>query len=100
MMTPVSAATPASAMNPTATATLILKPNAHIYRNRQQVAERLRLVQGQLPASVRPQMGPVSSIMGEIMLVAISADGVSPMDVREIADYVIRPQLLTIPGIS
>ena len=71
-----------------------------IYRNRQQVAERLSLVQGQLPASVRPQMGPVSSIMGEIMLVAISADGVAPMDVREIADYVIRPQLLTIPGVS
>jgi heavy-metal exporter, HME family len=71
-----------------------------VYRNRQQVAERLSLVQGQLPASVRPQMGPVSSIMGEIMLVAISADGVTPMEVREIADYVIRPQLLTIPGIS
>lgn len=71
-----------------------------IYRNRQQVAERLALIQSQLPQGVLPQMGPISSIMGEIMLVAISSDGPSPMDVREIADFVIRPQLLTIPGVS
>lgn len=71
-----------------------------IYRARQLVAERLALVREQMPPGVNPAMGPVSSIMGEIMLVAISADGVSPMDVGEIADYVIRPQLLTIPGIS
>lgn len=71
-----------------------------IYRNRQQVAERLALIQSQLPQGVLPQMGPISSIMGEIMLVAISSDGPSPMEVREIADFVIRPQLLTIPGVS
>jgi heavy-metal exporter, HME family len=71
-----------------------------IYRNRQQVAERLSVIQGQLPATVRPQMGPVTSIMGEIMLVAIAGTSVSAMDIREIADYVVRPQLLTIPGIS
>ena len=71
-----------------------------IYRNRQQVAERLSLIQAQLPRSVLPQMGPISSIMGEIMLVAISSDGPTPMEVRELADYVIRPQLLTILGVS
>jgi heavy-metal exporter, HME family len=71
-----------------------------IYRNRQQVAERLSVIQGQLPATVRPQMGPVTSIMGEIMLVAIAGTSVSAMDIREIADYVVRPQLLTIPGVS
>ena len=75
-----------------------------IYRNRQQVAERLSIIQGQLPTTVRPQMGPVTSIMGEIMLVAIAGQGtstaVSAMDVREIADYIIRPQLLIIPGVS
>jgi heavy-metal exporter, HME family len=71
-----------------------------IYRNRQQVAERLSVIQGQLPPTVRPQMGPVTSIMGEIMLVAIAGTSVSAMDVREIADYVVRPQLLTIPGVS
>ncbi|MDR6773771.1 efflux RND transporter permease subunit [Azospirillum sp. BE72] len=76
-----------------------------IYRNRQQVAERLAIVQGQLPPNVRPQMGPISSIMGEIMLIAMSGDDasgktVSPMQVREIADWVVRPRLLAIPGVS
>ena len=71
-----------------------------IYRNRQQVAERLAIVQGQLPPNVRPQMGPISSIMGEIMLLAMSGDGVDPMEIREIADWVVRPRLLAIPGVS
>ena len=72
-----------------------------IFRNRQQVAERLTVVQGQLPANTFPQMGPINSIMGQILLVAMTApDGVSPMAVREIADFVVRPRLLTIPGVA
>ena len=45
-------------------------------------------------------MGPISSIMGEIMLVAVTGPSVSPMELREIADFVIRPQVLTIPGVA
>jgi HME family heavy-metal exporter len=71
-----------------------------IYRSRQLVAERLALVREQLPRGVNPQMGPVSSIMGEIMLVAVTAENTSPMEVREIADFTIRPQLLNIAGVS
>ena len=71
-----------------------------IYRNRQLVAERLSVLQAQLPARVVPQIGPVSSIMGEILLVALVSDTISPMDLREIADFVIRPQMLTISGIA
>jgi CzcA family heavy metal efflux pump len=72
-----------------------------IYRNRQQIAERLALVRDQLPAGVVPQMGPINSIMGQIVLAAITApDDVSPMELREIADFVIRPRLLTIPGVA
>ncbi len=72
-----------------------------IYRNRQQIAERLSLVQSQLPANVIPQMGPINSIMGQIMLIAVTGpDGVSAMDLRELADFTIRPRLLTIPGVA
>jgi HME family heavy-metal exporter len=72
-----------------------------VYRARQFVSERLALIREQLPASVNPQMGPVTSIMGEIMLIALTSDGsVSPMDVREVADFVVRPRLLGIPGVA
>ncbi|WP_332837628.1 efflux RND transporter permease subunit [Neoroseomonas rubea] len=76
---------------------------ADIWRARQQVGERLGQIQAQLPPRVLPAMAPVSSIMGEIMLVAMTApaDGsTGPMELRDLADWVMRPRLLTIPGIS
>jgi HME family heavy-metal exporter len=71
-----------------------------IYRNRQQIAEKLSLVRDQLPPNTIPQMGPISSIMGQILLVAVTSTEASPMEVREAADFVIRPRLLTIPGVA
>jgi heavy-metal exporter, HME family len=71
-----------------------------IYRNRQLVAERLAGLQSQLPQGVTPQMGPVTSIMGEILLIALTGEAASPMELREIADFVLRPQILGIPGVS
>ncbi len=76
---------------------------ADIYRARQMVAERLSNVREQLPQGVEHVgMGPVSSIMGEIMSIALPIDAskISAMAVREYADFVIRPRLLTIPGVA
>ena len=73
-----------------------------IYNDRQVVAERLQVVADQLPPGVRPQLAPISSIMGQIVIIGIwSQDGsTSPMQLRTLADWVIRQRLLTIPGVS
>ena len=76
-----------------------------IYRNRQLVAERLAQVRTQLPGDITPVMGPVSSIMGEVMLLALpleasAATSGTPMLAREYADFVLRPRLLSVPGVS
>lgn len=71
-----------------------------IYRNRQQVAERLAMLRPQLPPTVTPTMGPVSSLMGQIIMFALTSDKLSPMEAREIADFTIRPRLLSIPGVA
>ena len=73
-----------------------------IYRARQSVSERLTIVREQLPPNVSPTMGPISSIMGEIMMAAIPIDTekASAMQVREFADFVLRPRLLSIPGVA
>ena len=73
-----------------------------IFRARQMVSERLSSMEEGLPAGVIPRMGPISSIMGEIMQIAIPIDvaKVSPMAVREYADWVLRPRLMAIPGVA
>jgi HME family heavy-metal exporter len=73
-----------------------------IYRARQLVAERLSAMEEGLPEGLVPRMGPISSIMGEIMQIAIPVDEskISPMAVREYADWVLRPRLLAVPGIA
>ncbi|MDE5971341.1 MAG: CusA/CzcA family heavy metal efflux RND transporter [Muribaculaceae bacterium] len=74
------------------------------YRARQIVSERLAAVASDMPAGVgTPTMGPQSSILGEIMIIGLTADpsaGVSPMDLRTIADRTIRPRLLSLGGVS
>ena len=76
--------------------------STEIFRARQMVSERLTSMEEGLPAGVVPRMGPISSIMGEIMQVAIPIDTArtSPMAVREYADWVLRPRLMAIPGVA
>ncbi|MBP6189638.1 MAG: efflux RND transporter permease subunit, partial [Azonexus sp.] len=73
-----------------------------IFRARQMVSERLSSMEEGLPTGVTPRMGPISSIMGEIMQIAIPIDTakISPMQVREYADWVLRPRLMAIAGVA
>ncbi|ABM39839.1 efflux RND transporter permease subunit [Polaromonas naphthalenivorans] len=76
--------------------------NTEIFRARQMVGERLSSMEEGLPEGTVPNMGPISSIMGEIMQIAIPIDTakISQMAVREYADWVLRPRLLAIAGVA
>ena len=72
-----------------------------IQRARQIVTEKLTLVGANLPPEVeQPFLAPVSSIMGEIMFVALESDRHSPLDLRTVADNALRRRLLAVPGVS
>ncbi|MBX3352959.1 MAG: efflux RND transporter permease subunit [Phycisphaeraceae bacterium] len=73
-----------------------------IYRARQLVSERLDSVRDELPPGVHAEMTPITSITGEIMLLAVSSPGgtVPPMELRAYAEFDLRNKLLAIPGVS
>lgn len=76
---------------------------ADIYRNRQLIAERLGRLQGVLPENVHPpEMTPVASIAGEVMLLGLtSREGeVSPLQLRRLAEFDLRPRLLAVTGVA
>jgi CzcA family heavy metal efflux pump len=75
--------------------------NTDIFKARQIVNEKIIAVGEKLPQGVgNPTMGPQSSIMGEIMLISLTADKTSQMDLRTIADWTLRPRLLATGGVS
>ncbi len=73
-----------------------------IYRNRQLVQEKLNLAKERLPADITPIMGPIGSLMGQIQQIAVTAESaeIDPMELRNIAEWVLRPRLMTIQGVS
>ena len=76
--------------------------NTDVYVARQIVNERMGTVMSRLPSDVKPELAPISSLMGQIMLVGLTSkdNKTKPMDVRTLADWVVRPRLLTVPGVS
>ena len=89
--------------------TVIFKEGTDIYFARQLVSERLQAAKEQLPAGMAPSMGPVSTGLGEIYLWTVEADANArkpdgtaypPADLRELQDWVIRPQIRNVPGVT
>lgn len=74
------------------------------YRNRQLVAERLDATRNLLPPGVQPRIGPLSSLMGEVMLIALQTDAEATdrhlRELRDLADWTLSPALLSVPGVS
>jgi Cu(I)/Ag(I) efflux system membrane protein CusA/SilA len=72
-----------------------------IYRARQIVSEKLAVVKEALPSNAgNPTLGPQSSILGELMIIGLTADSVSLQDLRTLADWTIRPRLLSTGGVA
>ena len=72
-----------------------------IYRARQIVSEKLAVVNESLPENVgKPTLGPQSSILGEMMIIGLTADSTSLLDLRTLADWTIRPRLLSTGGVA
>ena len=72
--------------------------NTDVYRARQLTAEKLQSIQ--LPKGITPQLGPISSIMGQIMMIAVTADTTAASELRTISDFTIRRRLMSIKGVS
>ena len=72
-----------------------------VYRARQTVTERLNVVAASLPPGTsRPLLGPISSVMGDVLFVALTSDRHGPVELRTIAETVIRRRILAIPGVA
>ena len=89
--------------------TVIFKEGTDIYFARQLVGERIQQAKGKLPSGLTPSLGPIATGLGEIYMWTVDAEpgalkpdgGVyTPMDLREIQDWIIKPQLRTVPGVT
>ncbi|MCD9085357.1 CusA/CzcA family heavy metal efflux RND transporter [Stenotrophomonas sp. SY1] len=89
--------------------TVVFKDGTDIYFARQQVAERLQQVKSQMPEGLDPQLGPIATGMGEIFMYTIDADpkarkpdgtAYTATDLRTLQDWVVRPQLRNVPGVT
>jgi cobalt-zinc-cadmium resistance protein CzcA len=79
---------------------VVFEEGAETYWTRQIVFERLAGARDELPAGVEPELGPISTGLGEIFQYTLEGDGLSPMDLRTIQDWILAPQLRPIPGVN
>ncbi|WP_253462181.1 efflux RND transporter permease subunit [Pseudoxanthomonas mexicana] len=89
--------------------TVVFEDGTDLYFARQQVAERLQQVKSQLPDGLEPEMGPIATGMGEIFMYTVEADAkarkadgapFTATDLRTLQDWVVRPQLRNVPGVT
>ncbi|WP_342316754.1 CusA/CzcA family heavy metal efflux RND transporter [Lysobacter sp. FW306-1B-D06B] len=89
--------------------TVVFKDGTDLYFARQQVAERLQQVKSQLPEGLDPELGPISTGLGEIFMYTVEADPAArkrdgtpwtATDLRTLQDWVVRPQLRNTPGVT
>ena len=89
--------------------TLVFKDGTSIYFGRQLISERIQEVKGKLPPGIEPAMGPIATGLGEIYVYTVEAEAgartptgepYTPTDLRTIQDWVIKPQLRNIPGVT
>lgn len=76
--------------------------DSELYRSRQLVAEKLQLARERMPKDAQPIMAPIASLMGQIQQIALStkSEKLSPIELRTLAEWTIRPRLLSIPGVA
>ena len=88
--------------------TMVFNEGTDVYFARQMVTERLGVARGNIPAGLEPALGPIATGLGEIFMFTVDAepgtknpDGspVTPMDLRTVHDWIIRPQLMRVPGV-
>ena len=89
--------------------TVVFKDGTNLFFARQLVSERLQAVRGELPAGVQAEMGPIATGLGEIYMYVIEAEQGAvqangqpwtPMDLRTLHDWVVRPQMRNVPGVT
>lgn len=71
-----------------------------IYRARQIISEKMSLLSGQLPDGIVPVLAPQSSVMGEVLFIGMDADSTSMMELRTLAEWIIKPAILATGGVS
>ena len=80
--------------------TVVMEDSVDLYLARQLLNERLREVRSRLPQGLEPVLGPMATAFGEIFQYTIEGGKLSPMDRKTLQDWVVRPQLRTLPGVN